>query len=829
MLPTDASFGALSAENFSTGNQSNPATTRSIQSTSTRLLQHRVFSWLNVPKGEETSDIRKEAVVDDYGVPARVVALHVREEIKDDEAFLSLPFAIVLVFIYSMSFLNHLKATEVRDLEDAITDDLTQNADWSYVDPGIMAHKNLHDISYFADFHTWLELGLFPILFPQNYSWSESEPFDGVALKGREKLLYLQHNRKIGGLQLAQHRAESASCMHSEVAEILNMSCLELQQSEYLDMRMQPEVENIKPVFAAYSNSARVRQPDLKLSRWFLYVEKQEELTLRLKQMEVSKWVDRKTSHIEVAFMTYNAQFDLLTLTEVYFFFSHSGHIWKNIIHSSILLKPYASTSTAVFDAIFLFMKLWITIDEIREISRELGSMSQRGWTLKETMTSYFGFWNIADWISILMAFAVIFMWINSCIWTSNVVDALLSVASVESGYLSLPMSMSGYQLLEFTSSVESLFDTFREADYYHHRFHVLGSLYPMVLMLRLFKAFDAQPRLAMLTSTLARAATDVLHFAVVFISIFVTFALMGTALFGHEIQEFSTFPRSFTSCFVMLMGDFDVGALWNTGRTFAVLWFISFQVVLALIMLNMLLAIIMDTYTDVKSQLSTKQTMVSHIYTLYRRFRQLRKHERVPLSHVENFLSEHIASISLRKSLSRHQSLQSFATEANTACSWQKAEIMTVESFQEMVPQLEAKQARRLMLNAVRRWQLDCETPMGMSEAMRAISLMHGQLESFIEKCDENFEKLPSKNNSESHEPLSDTMMSRLDNLTLEVTGMKAKQDSMGSQIDTMVTQISSIETSQKHILQLLTQMTSGAQSNAVPSGFPSKDSLSL
>lgn len=153
----------------------------------------------------------------------------------------------------------------------------------------------------------------------------------------------------------------------------------------------------------------------------------------------------------------------------------------------------------------------------------------------------------------------------------------------------------------------------------------------------------------------------------------------------------------------------------------------------------------------------------------------------------------------------------------------------MTVESFQEMVPQLEAKQARRLMLNAVRRWQLDCETPMGMSEAMRAISLMHGQLESFIEKCDENFEKLPSKNNSESHEPLSDTMMSRLDNLTLEVTGMKAKQDSMGSQIDTMVTQISSIETSQKHILQLLTQMTSGAQSNAVPSGFPSKDSLSL
>ena len=52
----------------------------------------------------------------------------------------------LLVFMYAMSFLNHLQASTVRDLEDAITTDLTENAVFAYVDPGVMAHKNLHDV-----------------------------------------------------------------------------------------------------------------------------------------------------------------------------------------------------------------------------------------------------------------------------------------------------------------------------------------------------------------------------------------------------------------------------------------------------------------------------------------------------------------------------------------------------------------------------------------------------------------------------------------------------------------------------------------------------------
>ena len=71
------------------------------------------------------------------------------------------------------------------------------------------------------------------------------------------------------------------------------------------------------------------------------------------------------SSEVVVRFMSYNAQFDLLTMTEVYFFFAESGRIWKQILHSSLILTPYKDAMQAVCDGIFLLLKLWILIAEV--------------------------------------------------------------------------------------------------------------------------------------------------------------------------------------------------------------------------------------------------------------------------------------------------------------------------------------------------------------------------------------------------------------------------------------------------------------------------------
>merc|ERR1719316_2159742 len=114
------------------------------------------------------------------------------------------------------------------------------------------------------------------------------------------------------------------------------------------------------------------------------------------------------------------------------------------------------------------------------------------------------------------------------------------------------------------------------------------------MIMLKLFKAFSAQARLALVTQTLSRSFLDISHFGIVFLAIFSSYAIMGNLLFGREVQGFSTFGRSMNSCFLVLMGDFEyMEQMQEVGRYISRLWFWTFMVLVFLIMLNMVLAIL--------------------------------------------------------------------------------------------------------------------------------------------------------------------------------------------------------------------------------------------
>merc|ERR550514_1215019 len=118
--------------------------------------------------------------------------------------------------------------------------------------------------------------------------------------------------------------------------------------------------------------------------------------------------------------------------------------------------------------------------------------------------------------------------------------------------------------------------------------------------MLRFFKAYSGQPRLAMVTSTLTRAATDLFHFMIVFMTIFLCYSYSGMFLFGRRVEKFSTATYAVQTCFNMVMGDFDWSELSEEHNFTAMMWFWSFMVLVVLVMMNMLLAIVMDVYTEV-------------------------------------------------------------------------------------------------------------------------------------------------------------------------------------------------------------------------------------
>ncbi len=89
------------------------------------------------------------------------------------------------------------------------------------------------------------------------------------------------------------------------------------------------------------------------------------------------------------------------------------------------------------------------------------------------------------------------------------------------------------------------------------------------------------QPRLGVVTRSLALAAPDLIHFAIVAGAVFIGYAMMGFLIFGNSIQQFNSFGESINTCFEMLLGVLDVntslralGGVQVGGGTGWTMWF---------------------------------------------------------------------------------------------------------------------------------------------------------------------------------------------------------------------------------------------------------------
>jgi hypothetical protein len=86
-----------------------------------------------------------------------------------------------------------------------------------------------------------------------------------------------------------------------------------------------------------------------------------------------------------------------------------------------------------------------------------------------------------------------------------------------------------------------------------------IGSyFYTFLSLIRLFKGFSVQPRLALVTETLKDASIDLAHFGIVFFSVFYAYALLGMIIFGRDMEDYTTLMNAFVSCWRLVMGDFD-------------------------------------------------------------------------------------------------------------------------------------------------------------------------------------------------------------------------------------------------------------------------------
>eukprot|EP00438_Fugacium_kawagutii_P030892 Skav215845 [mRNA] locus=scaffold1630:133564:135915:- [translate_table: standard] len=567
---------------------------------------------------------------------------------------------LVMVSFTLMAVLT-LNQHVVLSVEQAIETDIRDNADFAFNE--YMGHKTLQDVHSIADFWSWMRLGFLPLVIQPNWIYSEHRAEDVASafdlntvpnsvwdMDGYQIPVtgdYLHYNRIIGGLRFRQQVAPEAPCKFpsSREAQLWQRWYSKECVPAYEEMNFEPDSSNGE----VFIGSAR--------QEWLLLSMDRQRMLDQILDMEDGchstsgansgatracycewcssqapafvPWITERTQRIEVGMATFNPEYGLLTLTGVNLWFARGGRMRKRVELMSVWVNfsqfTAANVPVMVFAGIWLLCLLYIFINEIIEIVSVIRNAESR-WH-RALIEDYLGFWNIVDWLSISVAAAVIAFWLSLAMQTGNLQSKLDQMANNPSA--SVDQVATFYDALETTSAEEK-------------NFRLVMCFYPMLLLLRLFKSFAAQPRLAVVTDTIKLAYQDLLHFGLVSVAVIACLCLNAVLLFGRDVEAFGNLPRALHSSFRMLFGDWDWGPMEEVSRSGAYLWFTMFMVLCTIILLNMLLAIILDNYMDVKRVSASAQSLTEQFHEMRRRRQMLKRKERMRLTDVwDHFVSE--------------------------------------------------------------------------------------------------------------------------------------------------------------------------------------------
>jgi hypothetical protein len=216
----------------------------------------------------------------------------------------------------------------------------------------------------------------------------------------------------------------------------------------------------------------------------------------------------------------------------------------------------------------------------------------------------------------------------------SRAVLCCFSLVLLASWSAQVPMSKEYDQLLHtFLDMESSESEYFEDAiqDYFDVKSHMYAETSWMkrmriaaymvlyVQFLQLIFYMSAHPKLGVLTSTMGKALPHIVHFLMIFSTLFFMLAFMAHWMLGYNIPEFGTYGDTIRAQGRMLFGEFiyiDGAEELTTGYS-AMYWIYAatFMLVVFFTLLNFFLAIIVDAFVDVKDDING-QIVMSDFFT---------------------------------------------------------------------------------------------------------------------------------------------------------------------------------------------------------------------
>lgn len=150
-------------------------------------------------------------------------------------------------------------------------------------------------------------------------------------------------------------------------------------------------------------------------------------------------------------------------------------------------------------------------------------------------------------------------------------------------------------------------------------------AFYHIFLVVRLLIASSGHLRLAVVFNTLRRGFLDLVHLFMVLGLIIFAFVMAGHVLFGRRLPEFATVRGSMGYCFQMILQrGYEGDRLTEEDVLTATIWIWSFVLSLIMVVVNIVLAMIFGSYSEVQNCITEQDTIWHTGWQLWVQLRNL-------------------------------------------------------------------------------------------------------------------------------------------------------------------------------------------------------------
>ncbi|CEM12148.1 unnamed protein product [Vitrella brassicaformis CCMP3155] len=430
--------------------------------------------------------------------------------------------------------------------------------------------KTFFDMANYGDFWVWM----FEVFYGNVFEgeWYNGEPRNRS--HEYEDVPVMRYNRLQTAIRLRQSRVERDSCKTEEDNHELSRPCwgdygtaTAVTGNKHAD---RPTTDLTR--WSTDLNYFEGRHDDgkqYKKSGYYVDLPINATRTLEILQTLVAeRWVDENTRGIAIEMNTYNPAYDMSTVTRFKVDIRPGGLFIPSIEIFSARLYPYTSS----IDGFRAFLELVFFFALLYYFWREGMEMRTEGWRYAQS------FWNWVELANLTFFVVIMAYWLRY-IGTFGPDRVSFKEQSVDKFQDLYTLT----QVFSFTANMAAV--------------NVVFSF------VKFFKFLQLNQRMLLIWDVLTHAMGNIIPFMAIFVLITFAFTFAGHWLYGSRVFEFRTWNVAFGYLLRTLTEGIEYETLKNASPGATPLYVTAWIGIVTLVLLNMFIAILTDSYAFVQSR----------------------------------------------------------------------------------------------------------------------------------------------------------------------------------------------------------------------------------